>query len=595
VAQLAHERATRGAKSFYEMLGRSATTQQTEGAMSLADVLKKSSFTGAWEQGGEATGKYGQMVQRLQDAGLLDPIKGTRKDLKKIFIPGEVAADALRYGQAFAMPDNLKPILQAWDYMTNLTKGGQTVLWPAFHARNVMSGIWQNMIGGATYGKGDMIGPLMDAAKLRKGESIDWLTKMPMFKGLSPEEATTRVKELAYAYGARTPATKDLAADLLGRLPQDVRPGELGSFTGRKDKGVLRSLGEGLGILSDPTNAAAAVDTTGMSRFNPQRLGRWNPLDPENFAPTVAGREVSHVGDDMNRTAGFLAYLRQGYDPETAAMRVKALHFGGGGVKYAPFEREVMRRLIPYYGWSRQNIPFQLEQLLQKPGGATGQAARASAKLRQQEGLIPDYVGEGVAIPMGDRTPEGHQRYLSSLGLPFEDISRFVSTGANPVRRTMQKLLGDLNPLIKGPLEYATNTQLYSGRAMDDLFSRTGIPVADQVIMNSPLSRGLSLGSMLLDPRKGPLAFGTNLASPFRLTDVDMQREAATQGRRLLEEQLRSDPRIRAFENFYMTPETARTADPETINLLRLYRTLVEHAKSRQTQRSPNQSVARAS
>jgi hypothetical protein len=103
-------------------------------------------------------------------------------------------------------------------------------------------------------------------------------------------------------------------------------------------------------------------------------------------------------------------------------------------------------------------------------------------------------------------------------------------------------------------------------------------------MMNSPGSRALTTIGQAADPRKSWGDFLFNFAGPGRITDVDMARARSVQGRRLLEEQLRTDPNVRRFENFYIRPEDAAQADPQTIQLLRLYRTLLDQAKAARQQ-----------
>ena len=66
-------------------------------------------------------------VQRLVERGKLAP-GSTLEDLQHMHVPADVAADALRFNQGFRMPEQLEPILSWLDSITNLTKGGQTVL-----------------------------------------------------------------------------------------------------------------------------------------------------------------------------------------------------------------------------------------------------------------------------------------------------------------------------------------------------------------------------------------------------------------------------------------------------------------------------------
>jgi hypothetical protein len=196
--------------------------------------------------------------------------------------------------------------------------------------------------------------------------------------------------------------------------------------------------------------------------------------------------------------------------------------------------------------------------------------------------MVPDWLGAGFAMPLGARGPDGTQTYLSSLGLPFEDLGKIFASGPNAFQRVGQGLGGMLNPLVKGPIEMMTGKQLYSGRDLADLYARSGNQTLDQLISMTPLSRPLNVASTLMDPRKGLLAAATNVLSPGRVSDIDMTNQAQIQGRRLLEEQLRANPMFRRFEELYVPAAERANLSPQDLQMLALYRTLLQRARQSQ-------------
>jgi hypothetical protein len=121
-----------------------------------------------------------------------------------------------------------------------------------------------------------------------------------------------------------------------------------------------------------------------------------------------------------------------------------------------------MRRVIPFYSYHRGIVPAVLQELAENPGGAAGQQTMQTHNLRSEnpDQFVPEYMGGGLALPVG-KEENGTQRFLSRLDTPIE--AAFDPIG-NSVQDTMLGLLSQSNPLIKGPLEYATGKQFVSVR-----------------------------------------------------------------------------------------------------------------------------------
>lgn len=238
--------------------------------------------------------------------------------------------------------------------------------------------------------------------------------------------------------------------------------------------------------------------------------------------------------------------------------------------------------------WQRHNLPNQIEQVLTKPGGLSSQAIKTTSRLEQdQDGFTPDYLSRGMAIPLGEGD-NGTRRYLSSIGLPFEDLGQLMNTGG--VGRTGEQFLSSLNPMLKAPLEFFTGRQFYSGRELADLgsYGLTGMTPLDHLLMNSPASRALTASRTLSDERKGVLDKALNLLTGAKVTDVDMERQRDIATREFIERYFQGNPNVSNFER--LSPKKGRLEHltPEEISLLQLYAAQqkrgVEAAKKRQAE-----------
>lgn len=480
-------------------------------------------------------------------------------------LPEKVAKDVLNSRSTFRYPQAVERGLDLFDRALDFTKTSWTSPWPAFNVRNFLAGQWTNADAG-------LWASPREANLLASGQTVPGLAARLPQLGATDEAATRKFLDLAYAHrvagggsaGDYLFAAANPTSDFMSQMPGQAKS--------------LKDIGN---LYLDPFRAGKekspfARDPKYPIQKNP--LGEWG-LNPD-FGPFAAGREATRKVEDVNRLGAFLSGMEQGMTPEEAARQATAAHFNYGDM--TGFEREVMRRLVPFWGWTRSNLPRQIESLVQRPSGLTGRAVRLAPELQDpQETFTPDYLGRGLAIPVGSEK-EGTTRFLTNLGLPFEDLG-MIRGGPNWLQETALGLLGQTNPLIKGPLEYATGKQFYSGRDLEDLHSRTGAPVLEQAIMNSPLARAASTLGTLTDTRKwqDPLALFTNLLTGVRLSDVDTVKHREIAAKEAINQLLAGEEGVRRFERFFVPNAALGTLDPQTLELVQLQRALEKRQRER--------------
>ena len=165
-------------------------------------------------------------------------------------------------------------------------------------------------------------------------------------------------------------------------------------------------------------------------------------------------QELGTVIDQTNRFALYKWARDKGMSPKDAARKVREVQFDYTRTTNA--EREVFTRFVPFYRWSRNNIPFQLRQFINNPAkyARVGNAIEA-----QQENVgiddtnMPGYMKEGMYIPWsGDGQGSGK---LLAMNLPAADLTKLTNPG---------KLFVDsLTPLAKLPIELSSNTNFFFG------------------------------------------------------------------------------------------------------------------------------------
>lgn len=474
---------------------------------------------------------------------------------------------------AFHNPQEINKIIEVFDAFTSLFRTSVTTPLPRFHMRNLISGMFQNYQGGGLTdptrsGVRRYLAPIVDAKTLIEGRTIADAHNIPQLGAQTAEEATKRIADYAYAHGLTGGQGLSLATDTLGT---DAMADAVKSIPG---------------VVPMPTwmDAARSIKFPTPSRISQAYAeGGLNPLNVRGvmgrtetkFVPVKAGEAVSNYVENMNRLTPFIAFLRQGMDPAEAAKRVLALQVDYRNLSH--FERQVMKRTIPFYSFTRGMLPAFLEELVERPGGKLGQVIRAARTSRDEDRVMPDYIGESAAIPLGELA-DGTQRYLTGFGLMSEDP---LSFGGGGVRGALLEGASRLNPLVKAPLEWMTGQTFFQkgplgGRPLGDLDPTIGRMISNAVgwedaakswlgtkdmtkaaeftLGNSPLSAVLTTMRQATDPRKSLGFKALNLLTGVRVSDLSPGAQDALARERV--QLLLTESGGKVFERPYLPKDT---------------------------------------
>lgn len=180
-------------------------------------------------------------------------------------------------------------------------------------------------------------------------------------------------------------------------------------------------------------------------------------------------KNAMEITENRLRLPLFVDRLIKGDAPEQAAKEVIKFHFDYAPEALAPFEQNIMKRLLPFYRWTRGNIPLQLEQMVKQPGkyAALGKFVDNlqvdKEKAKEEFQYLPPYMREGLPVRLGEKN--GFSQYLYGLGLPVEDINRLYK--GSP-QRTLASMVGELSPILKYPIEAATGQNLFTGEPIKE-------------------------------------------------------------------------------------------------------------------------------
>lgn len=174
--------------------------------------------------------------------------------------------------------------------------------------------------------------------------------------------------------------------------------------------------------------------------------------------------------EDLARLATYIGARKRGLPPEKASEQVAKYHFDYGDL--TNFERNVARRFLPFYTFSARNIPLQAKSLVSKPGKYANyekireEAAGAAGLQPGYEQNLTEYDQRNLGIPVNIG---GTPRVLG-LGLPLTDINE-VPGPLGPINQAKEygnRFVSLVTPLIKDPVELATNYSFFYRRAIEN-------------------------------------------------------------------------------------------------------------------------------
>lgn len=205
---------------------------------------------------------------------------------------------------------------------------------------------------------------------------------------------------------------------------------------------------------------------------------KWlNPFS-EHYVPGQMGRKASEWEDNWSRLAHYIHVLQKGGTRQMARESVIKHLFDYSNL--TGFERGVMRTLMPFYAWMRNNIPFQIAQAVKRPGLYTiiddlqesmQQEPNVEELLNDMGVQNPDYreIAKGLANDNGGVLPRyiqeryaktgfldplfGENSYMN-LSLPSSDLS---ALGKSPVETLVQSG----NPALSWLYGMGTNTNTF--------------------------------------------------------------------------------------------------------------------------------------
>jgi len=186
------------------------------------------------------------------------------------------------------------------------------------------------------------------------------------------------------------------------------------------------------------------------------------------FTDTVGKNPLAVANDtveDWSKFGLFVDGVRRGLPYDEAAKRSFKYLFDYADIP--DIFRTSIRRIVPFATWTRKNMPLQISHMLSVPTRITVRSTLQGTQARVgdptvDERFMSGWLSEGAPVRMGENRV-GQPRYVMMENfLPFFDVNRIlrVALDDDKVQAFVDEIARDITPLIKTPIEIATNRDL---------------------------------------------------------------------------------------------------------------------------------------
>ena len=349
----------------------------------------------------------------------------------------------------------LDPLLSIWKSTVTVGRG------PGFVATNVAGGLFMNHQGGVS------IKQMTQAA--------DVILKL--------KKITNEVQK-EFPNNASTTNTQ-IATDRLNKELSQIKVGNTdmatvfseffrrGAFADTETNLAVKQLEQG-GLQT----AEAAYNSKGIHPRTyleePSSKAEAKFRQAVDFAMTnkaqVFLNDMNQSAEMFMRLGAFISGVTEYKDFAAAMDKVHLLHFDYQDLSHA---EEWVRRLAPFYTWSRNNIPAQMRSMFMQPGKIQ-RAMYANKEFQNTFGadgndawlnqVLPEYMNTSDGFLSKFKFGNNNLGFFSKM--PYEDLNKFFEVNPNgrPGIRT-NALPGLLGP-IGTPIQMATGTNFSTGQAL---------------------------------------------------------------------------------------------------------------------------------
>jgi hypothetical protein len=392
------------------------------------------------------------------DKRVFDELKRADSNFKAFSTSEYVAQMLNKTGQVQA-DETMNPLVKAIDGFLQIWKTNVTALNPGFHMSNYMSNQF-NMY-------------LSVGAK-----ALDPQVQMLGALSLSKDEAKLSSKFIDVGGKKMSLADVKRLAVKHGVLEDNRIFNEASAIAGQSNP--LNDLAKKLTLDRSTTKAQKAAQLLNFASPLTSKFAKKGSAFRQEWLPYTVSRKVGGAVENQGRMTAFIAHLMNGEGASEAAHNTIKFLFDYGDL--TDFEKNVMKRIVPFYTWMRKNIPLQVEQLFKQPEKYKI-ASSISNNINQMtapQNRVADkdknkFAQDYIQLPYNTINPDTHNAEPTFLNprMPYMDLSKLT---ADPTD-IFKTIVSSSNPMIKLPYELTTNLNTF---------------------FNTPISRGIG------DKREAP-------------------------------------------------------------------------------------------
>ena len=261
------------------------------------------------------------------------------------------------------------------------------------------------------------------------------------------------------------------------RLTGKKSEAEIEQYIARRGLAVdrMRDLMGDMGVnLAQREQSALTQHVGRIKNAKLGRVGYMGGRQAQVLDPMRWGRTLNETMDNIAKIAHFRAMVRKGASFDEA---IESANKFIGNYTETSKRIQQMSAIIPFYRWTRFNLPLQIEMLIKKPqiaskvgliedtvGGMGSENDQQLESILAEGATLPQYMMEKLGVVLG-ANKDGTVRVVRGFGLPIEDLNKVFSLD---LKNTFENLASEVSPILRAPLELATGHSFFTGQPIED-------------------------------------------------------------------------------------------------------------------------------